>query len=466
MNKKIKILIFIVIIVGLIPLGYKQFLNNTVVKKITDLNDQGFMVTQQKDDSTYLTTMKTYKIVISNPDTIYQNFLSTFFNNSQKDIVKKFLNTINGGEITAEINILNFPVSHKDAINIYFTALPPKATSSKPNLFLNQIKDFLKNRGLGESISTNAFGKIESVRLKNIDKKFDAKKGDVELRVKDYISKFSKTDFKNYNYAFLTTNTLFDFTLNTNESKGFSTGYKNLKCDATRENLYNYSMSCNVKNFHFDMKKYSKNQTLKLNNILLSTKSALMGDSINYVFKYRIKGIDFNMASKYGKNVSTKIDNFVYSGSVKGINKNIFDELSKISYNSNKYILKQNYLKILQSLLNNGFVFQVDHFDVGSVTVNSGSKPITFGQITTKVKLEILKNNLDLSKRFNPLSIVRYLNLNADITLTKKDFDFIKSLDRRGKMSKIFNLAKEKGDKVQYKIIFKEGKLTVNDKKL
>ncbi len=466
MNKNIKILFFIVVIVILTPLSYKQYINNIVVKKIADLNNQGLMITQQKDNSTFLTTSKVYKIVVSNPSTLYKNFLSQFFNNSQKDMVKKILNSTNGSEITIDLNILNFPVTHKNAIGIYLTSLPPKiVSSSKPNPSLEQVKLFLKNKGFGIIVNANAFGKIKSITLKNIDKKFDNKKDNIVIQIKDYVTNFSKINFQNYDYAFVTTNSLFNFDFNHSTSKYLNIGYKNLKYNTDRENFYNYTMSCSLKNFHFNSERYLKKQALKLDNIIISTKSALFADNVNYLFKYKVKDINFDVTSRYGKNITTNINNFLFSGSIKGLNKDILKDISEISY-TNKYLFKQKYLQISQSILNNGLEFQINHFDADSIFINQGKQLISFGKISTKLKLNILKNNIDLSKRFNPILLIKYINIHAKINITKKDFNFIKSLDKRGKMGKFFKLAKKQGDNVIFDIGFSNGQLAINNQKI
>ena len=238
MNKRIKILIFLAIIVALIPLGYKQYIDKTIISKINSLNDKGFAVSKQKDTGGYLSVVQSYKLVISNPDTIYDAFLSKLFNPGQEMMIKKVLSSFNGSEIRVDLNILNFPTSHQDAIKIYLTSLPPNLMlKGKSDQLLQQISRFLKDKGVGESISINALGKMTFVKLKNIDKQFDIKKDNIEIKLKDYVANVKRFDLYHDNYAFKTTNKLFDFKVVSNTSNKFSLGYKNLKCSMDRKDI-------------------------------------------------------------------------------------------------------------------------------------------------------------------------------------------------------------------------------------
>jgi len=463
MNKKIKTLIVLFVLVALIPIGYKQYLDKTLIAKINDLNNQGFMVTKIKDDSSLLTTAQSYKVVISNPDSIYDHYLKNIFDASQKELAKKALSTLNDSEFTIDLNILNFPVSHKDALSIYLTSLPPKAvSSSKSNTIVKEIELFLKNKGLGEIVDTNAFGKATSMRMKNIDKKFDAKKGSLEIVLKDYIVNLSRFDLKNYNYAFKTLNKRFKIQIEAKDKTNIDLQYNNLKCNTDRKNLYNYDTYCNVDDLNFLLSQYGKDINLKLNDIFVSSKSALMAENISYKFRYKIKEIALHQTLRYGRKLDLKIDNFLYSGTLSGLSKDTMEQISKLSYDKNS-LLKKEYLDIIQKVLNKGLTLKIDNLSIDSLVVNAGKKPIAFGQIKTSLTINLEKNSIDLSrKRVNPLTLIRYIDIEAKISLDKKDYEFLKSFDRRGKID---NIVKFQGNKAIFDIEFNKGKLTINGQK-
>ncbi len=466
MSKKAKILIIIIALVLIVPFGYKQYINKTIVSSINNLSNKGFLVVKEKDDSGYLTTRQSYKLVISNPNTIYKELLSKVFNKTQKPIIYNIITALNGSEITVDLNILNFPVSHKDAINIYLTSLPAKIKQSvNSNILLQEISTFLKNKGLGENISINALEKITAVKLKNIDKIFSSNKSNLKMKIKDYTTNIKKFDVHNNQYDFTTKNALLNFAITTKKNRGMSVGYNNLKCVVDRKDLYNNQLFCSVGSFNLKIQKYRK-QTLKLDDIFISSESKLKQDNIDYQYKYKIKNIYFGTFSKYSGKNSINLKDFEYSGNIEGVHKDIIDQLSKISYNKPKFYLNRQYQKIILKLINNGFTFNISNLGVTSVKIENKTKNISLGNIQIKMSLKVLKNDIKLSKRVNPLMYLQYLNVNLHIALQKKDWDFIQSLDKRKKMSRVGKMVKLVGNKAIFDIVFSNKKLTVNNQKI
>ncbi len=465
MNKKIKILIFLAIIVALIPLGYKQYINQIIISKINSLNDKGFVVSKEKDTSGYLSTVQSYKLVISNSDTIYDAFLSKLFNPGEEKIIKKVLSSSNGSEMRVDLNILNFPTSHPDAISIYLISLPSNLMSKgKSDQLLQQISKFLKDKGVGESISINALGKVTSIKLKNIDKQFNIKKNSLEIKLKDYVTDIKRFDLYNYNYAFKITNKLFDLKTISNARSKFSLGYKNLKCNLDRENIYNYSMLCNLDKFYLKAKKY-KEQTLVLSSIFGSSSSSLKKNSINYMFKYKIKDINFNSSSKYRKE-GLSVKNLVYKGNISGIDKELIDEINKLSYVNSKQNLNGQYKDIIQKILNHGFVFDITELSTSSTNVLASNKTISIGAVKVDMSLKLNKNDMQFFKNTKPRKILGYITMRVNLRMKKKDYQFFNGLNKRKKVGRLSKMVKYQGDDAVFVLKFSNGKLSINNQRV
>jgi len=465
LSQKIKILIFIVIVVLLLPLGYKEYINKTVISRINSLSDKGFIVSKGKDEGGYFSVVRSYKLIMSNPDTVYDKFLSPLFNSTQKAMLKKAFSSLNGSEITVDLNILNFPVLHKGAISVYLTSLPSVLSSKlQKNLSLQEISNFLKNKGFGESIDINALGKITSIKMKDIDKQFDTQKGNLSIKLKDDISDISRYDLYHYDYAFKMTNRLFDLKIISNTNDTFALGYKNLKCNIDRKSLYDSKLLCNLDELHLKSTKY-KERALKLDGIFLSSDSSLDKNSIDSAFKYKIKNIDFKSKSKYRKD-NMAIKNFVYAGNLTGIDKNILDKISKIPYNNSKTHSAKQYIDILQQVVNNGFVFDLTKLAIDSMKTTINGKTIPIGAITIGMNLKLEKNNINLLGKRKFLEIVKYVTINATIQMKKRDFAFFNTLDRRKKMSRISKMVKYQGDDAIFDIKFAHSSLSINNQKV
>ena len=465
MNNKIKALIIIVAVVLLVPFGYKQYVGKKVINEINSLNEKGFLVTLKSDESNFLSTKLTYKAIVSNPKKIYKEFFAKLLNVSQYSPLNKLFSSLNGSELTIDINILNFPVNHENAISIYLTSLPAKAQNlQKKELFLQEVSTFLKNRGFGESLDINALGKVTKIKFKNIDQQFDNKKSTVHLNVENYITDIQKLDFQKESYTFTTMLKAFGFAALDKRGRGVEFFSKNLKCSVDRDDLFNYSTACTVKKVGLKNKKYKQNAFL-IDDISLSSISKSTNNLVSYKFKYKIKDISIQQISFY-KNRKIDLSNFKYAGSINGIDKNLIKKFSTIIYSGNNLKRSKEFKQTVLKLLNEGFDFNIDEFGIGQISVKAGNKTFNFGKIKVNAELKVLKNNLNAAMKPKIFDLLKYVTLNAKIEILKKDFKLLQKYDRRGKMNLLSKLAKISGDKMIFEIVLKDKKLTINGKSI
>jgi hypothetical protein len=465
MNKKLKIAVFLVVVVILIPFGYKQYISSRVLKQITSLNQKGFLVTLKSDESSFLTTRQTYKAIVSNPQKIYQEFFSQLFGYVKSPVKDKIFSSLNGSELTIKINILNFPVTHENAINIYLTSLPAKAQNlQKKDLLLQEISTFLANFGFGESIDINALGKPTKIKFKDIDQQFDAKKGTLTLNLKEYISNIKRFDLKNNSYDFTTYNKAFGFSMQTKDHRGFELATKNLKCNVDKNDAYNYTMLCNLENLNFSSKTYRQNDLL-LKNFFISTTSKSQNNMINYSFKYKIKDIKLQTKSLY-TNGAFILKGFKYYGSLGGVDKQLLEQFQLILSKSTNLKRDKEFKKTVLKLLSAGFTFDISKLSADSLVISSGKKDIKIGDIDISLKLTMSKNDISSRKRPKITDLLKYITVDSKIVMLKKDFELLQSIDKRKKLSKILKFAKIKGDKIIFEITFKNSMLSINKKRI
>ena len=465
MNNKIKILIIVVVLILLVPFGYKQYVGKKVISEINSLNDKGFLVTLKSVESSFLSTKLTYKAVVSNPQKIYKEFFSKFLNLSHYSHLNKLFSSLNGSELTIDINILNFPVNHENAIGIFLTSLPAKAQNlQKKELLLQEVSTFLKNRGFGESLDINALGKVTKIKFKNIDQQFDDKKSTVYFKVEDYITDIQKFDLQKDSYAFTTMLKAFGLQVLDKRGRGVEFFSKNLKCSANRDDLFNYSTVCTAKKVGLKNKKYKQNVFL-IDNISVSSASKSTNNLVKYQFKYKIKDISIQQISSY-KNRKIDLSNFKYFGSINGIDKKLIKKFSTIIYSGNNLRRSKEFKQIVLKLLNEGFDFNIDKFSIGQINIKAGNKTFNFGKIKINAELKVLKNNLNTAMKPKIFDLLKYVALNAKIEILKKDFKLLQKFDKRGKMNLLAKLAKIDGDKMIFEIVLKDKKLTVNGKSI
>jgi len=462
MNNKIKTIIIGLLIILFIPFLYKQLVIKSIITKVDSLSHNGFTVTKIKDNSGYLSTKKSYKIIVSNPNAIYNKYVKNLPNNINKNIFKKILNSLNTSEFDIDIDMLNLPIEHKNAINIYLTSLPAKIETT-PNNGTKFISNFLKNKKLGENINLGSFGGITSLKLKNIDQTFSDNSISTNLKIYGLAFDIKKSDFAHYNYAFTNINKLFNFQLTQNNFETFGLKYEKLKCNIDRKDFFTNNATCSIANLVFNNKSYNSKK-LTLDNILLKSNTMLKDNKFKYQYQYQISNIIWSNVSKYSGTQNINLKNFIYKGDIEGINKDYIKKLSNMSYQVPQYQLINQYANIGKNILNKGFSFNINDFEVSSIHFDNKNTKINLGQIKATMNLTILPNDINIFQRYQALKILSYIKINSKIELSKKDFLFLVGLSKENQ--KIKQFVKYDGNKAIFNISFKNKKLFVNNKQV
>ncbi len=462
MNSKMKTIIIGLLIIFFIPFLYKQFVIKNIITRVDSLSNNGFTVTKLKDNSGYLSTKKSYKIIVSNPNLIYNKYVKNLPNNINKNIFKKILTSLNTSKFEIDINMLNLPIEHKNAINIYLTSLPTK-TKTVQNNWTKLISNFLKNKKLGENINLGSFGNITSLKLKNIDQNFSNNNISTNLKINNLAFDIKRSDFAHYNYAFTNINKLFNFQLTQNNLETFGLEYGNLKCNIDRKDFFTNNIACSIANLTFYDKSYNSKK-LTLDNILSKSNTMLKNNKFKYQYQYQISNIIWRNVSKYYGTQNINLKNFIYKGNIEGIDKDYIKKLSNMSYQTPQYQLINQYANIGKNILNKGFSFNINDFEVSSVHFDSKNTKINLGQIKVTINLTILPNDINIFQRYQALKILSYIKMNGKIELSKKDFLFLVGLSKQNQ--KIKQFVKYDGNKAIFNISFKNKKLFVNNKQV
>jgi len=464
-NMKIKALVAIILLAVLIPFGYRQYINKAVISQVDKLSDKGFMVVKQSNDSGFLSTKQSYKLIISDPQKIYSEFFAHLFSNAQAQIVEKFIDLLNGGELTLDVNILNFPVDHQKALGIYFTKLPTKLVAKqKQDIFLRELSLFLKNRGFGETVNLNAMGKITSVNFKDIDKKFDGNYNSIKVEVKKYKTLIKRVELSKSNYALTVKNQYFDFKTEDKKQRGSDLNWKNLKCDIDRKDLFNYSTICSADDFSLKSKRY-KTSKLTLSKIFFSGVSKDINNTLYYSYKHKIKNINLQVQSAFRKN-SFGANNFVYQGTLEGVNKDLIKKLSNIAYTGPSYINNRQIRNIFLQIINDGLRFKIDRLSVDSLNITGKNKKLSFGKIKIDLDLKVLKNKISFKNRGQLFYLLKSIKLKSSIKLSEKDFDTLLKVGRSRRAFLLQKLAKHEAGNVVFDIKYENAHLTVNNQKM
>ncbi len=462
MNSKIKTVTIGLLIIFFIPFLYKQIVIKNIITRIDSLSNNGFTVTKLKDNNGYLSTKQSYKIVISNPNAIYNKYVKNLPNNINKNIFKKILTSLNNSEFDIDIDMLNLPIQHKNAINIYLISLPSKIKTTQNN-WTKFISNFLKNKKLGENINLGSFGSVTSLKLKNIDQNFSDNNISTNLKIHGLAFDIKRSDFAHDNYAFTNINKLFNFQFTQNNLETFDLKYKNLKCNIDRKDFFTNSIACSMTNLTFYDKSYDSKKLI-LNNILSKSNTMLKNNKFKYQYQYKISNIILNNISKYSGTQNFNIKNFIYKGNIEGIDKDYIKELSNMSYQTPQYQLINQYANIGKNILNKGFSFNINDLEVSSIRFDNKNTKINLGQIKATMNLTILPNNINIFQRYQALKILSYIKMNSKIELSKKDFLFLVGLSKQNQ--KIKQFVKYDGNKAIFNISFKNKKLFINNKQV
>ncbi len=111
-------------------------------------------------------------------------------------------------------------------------------------------------------------------------------------------------------------------------------------------------------------------------------------------------------------------------------------------------------------MFNDGFEFVLGPVSLDKLHVEKGVPDID--KIDLYIKAKVIKNDLDMNNPMAKLMFMKYLTADGKLEIKEKDLESIMNVLAPGQLPMVMLFAKKEGDRLVFKLEFKDGKLLVN----
>ncbi len=458
--KKTLGLVFLLIIM-LIPMAVKKSVNENIEERITFFEQRGVNVKIVSEEG-YFSSKRNFELTIKDANK-FANYIGGISSslNHIASFMKDGKSNLEGLVFKGDIENSNINYFADIKANIYLDTVGDEDKKDKNGPYSVIVDKKLLNFDL---LFTNK-GIFKKAKLKDIDEEFVFEKGKGNLKISGQKLINYSTDKR------IEVETILDrFMFSMVEKYGkFKTSFEDLEYSLDVKNqligkgnfsLKDFQFSDDSFVFKFDSiytssegklkdAKYSLENELKLSK--LTGKNSDINEKLNIEnlkIKFDFSRIDYVSLEKLKESYAKSEEIFLN------------DKLSKAEF-LNKYDKQlAEVFKNLEILLNKGLSLKVD---ASLDKFSFGGSEIEFLDIDLDAKLK--ENNLNTLTR-NPFGFLNFLDVDGEIVIDEKGFETISAFSG-GLLAMMLNdYIKKDAKKLIFDIKFKDGNLSINNKKL
>ncbi|MCW8837161.1 MAG: YdgA family protein [Thiovulaceae bacterium] len=455
MKKLFIIASIILVAIASLPLVGNKIIESELNNRLKTISSYGVYTKKEIADTKYLQTKKYYEFVVTDADKLLK-YLSKFSNSQIPPYISKFLD---GTTLAVELKYNNIPINDMVYISFRPIALSKKTINEikkEDPGFAAYLESFLKNGGLEYHIDYNVLKQEFRGYIKDIDESYTFASGqklDAKLKGAVFNGKglLVAPEFIDSNIDKIYLDV-------TNKTNNIILDIQNIYLTSIFESRTTY-------------KTYIKANSLNINiNDDKTGKTILDIKKPKMNFASSTKGLKAEFTSKSSfeeLNLKTKLQEvdmlkFNYEVSLKDIDKDSFEELSKLLDSAKYGVDNQSTLKIeksLQQLLMRGFDLKVSDFSIKNIKLNK-KRNLEGASLKLGVKLAS-DSNINFSK---PIELLDKIKLDLLLNISKPMFVAVTQSNPIVALSQGY--AKEKGNSLVYNIKIQNGSVSVNDKRV
>jgi hypothetical protein len=433
------------------PVIYTSQIDKFIKQEKINLQKQQIEVKETKNNDDFFNVKREYIVTIKDITSLlqnYQNINDYYFLENAKEI-------FNNTKFLVKLNILKFPVYHKDAITIDLYSLNNNITKElSTDKIGSQILEAIKNRVFEAMLDINNL-KISKARLKDINLNLKSEdeysKGNGKIEVLKAIANIENNNFKIAKIAI------------NSEMTDKETHHKNItKLSINKinekikqQNLLNYSSILKIASINFIQKSEYKNIQLNINNItnLSSIKTITNKTSLNN--KIEIKTFTLNQNRDL-----IKIDNFKYNLNISNLDTPSLKKIIELE-NSNNIADNELLLKNIEKIIQRGFKVSIYPLSVKKIEAQFFNQKYDIKPIEINLEAKISPNNYTLNN--GPQALLTFINAKLKATTYKENIDLLNQ--QNPQIALMINmLKKEVNNKIFINLEYQKGKLTSNGK--
>lgn len=430
------------------PIIYNNQINKFIAQEKTDLQAQQIELKETKNSDSFFEVKREYIITIKDISPLIEQAYPNIDFNTLKELKEAFDNT----KFLVTLDMIKFPVYHKDAVKIDLYSLNDNSTKALLNDKTGkQLLEAVKNRAFEAILDINNL-KISKAKLKDIDltldnsansrvEKFNLKIQNTLVNVENNdlkISKIATTYTKKSEY----TNEMINFNINDINEK------------IKQQNALNYSSILKVSSVNFNKKSKYNNANLSIKDFLTSNTIKTIANKTSINNKINVKNIKFNADNNY-----INIDKFVYNFNLLNLDslalKKIVDMVNSNNLNDTQK-LAQNFNQLIQK----GFKVSISPLEINGIKAKFYNQQFDIKPIEINIDTTLLPNNYKLQSN-NPSYLANKINAKLKVQTSKKNMDLLNQINPQiGLMMNV--ISKEVNNKVLINLEYQNGTLTSN----
>ncbi|WP_415397330.1 hypothetical protein [Sulfurimonas sp. CS5] len=458
MKKIIIALVVVITLVALLPIVGNSVAEGFLKTRVSLLTSNGLELKNDKTESTYLTTKKHYEFLFSDASKFIQ-YLKQYSDSKIPPFTDAM---ISGVLVGIDIEYSNFPLSSKVSVDIYPLALPANITNElkKENQpFYTYIDKLLQSKGVLYHINYYISNELFDGYIKDIDEEYlfdNGTKMTVKLFNATYYGSGPLIAPKNLQ------TTISKIIIKVDESTSdMKFEINDLSSASTFESQSTFVSGATMKSMSIvvDDTKSSELEA-SVDNIKVNISSNTQGKKAEFHVKSSLGEFIFN-----SKDANVSATGFNYDISLKGVEKDSYEEFIKLTSHANKSSspeFEEKFKETVVKLLSKGLSLNIADMSLKKITIED---KITIDGFSLMAKI-LLKEDADLAKKLKSshLSISKNLNLASSIKFSK---EFYALMNKEIPITGMANLlAKEDGNNLIFEIKLNDGKLSVNEKAL
>lgn len=456
MKKIIIALVVVITLIALLPIVGNSVADGFLKTRVSLLTSNGLELKNDKTESTYLSTKKHYEFLFSDASKFIQ-YLKQY---SDAQIPPYTDAMISGLLVGIDIEYSNFPLSSKVLVDIYPLALPTNIANElkKENEpFYTYIDKLLQSKGVLYHINYYISNELFDGYIKDIDEEYlfdNGTKMIVKLFNATYYGSGPLIAPKNLQ------TTISKIIIKVDEfTSDMKFEMNDLSSTSTFESQSTFVSDAAMKSMSIVVND-TKSSKIKssVENIKVSISSNTKGNKAEFHTKSSLGEFNFN-----SKDANIAASGFNYDISLKGIEKDSYEEFIKLTSHANISYSPEfdhKFQETVTKLLSKGLSLNIADMSLKKIIIED---KITIDGFSLMAKM-LLKEDFDLSKKLksSPLSISKNINLASRIKFSKEFYALINSefpitLLVRG-------LAREEGNNLIFDIELNDGRLSVNTK--
>ena len=456
MKKIIIFLVLILIAISLLPIIGNKVVDEEVKNRLTVLTSYGVEIKTNSNSSSYLTTQKHYELKVIDSDK-FVSYLQQF---SDKQFPPYINSMLQGVIIGSDIKYSNLFFNDAVGVEIYPLSLSKKFMNfiqNEDKQLNNYIQNILQTKGILYHIDYNVLRSDFNGYIKDIDEKYILQDGTkVSLNLQD--STFTgkglliapqriDSTIKNFAFNIIRLNEEVKIVL------------KDWDSSSNFESASTYAHATNIRSFYLKARgTIMGDLALDLQKVYIDFSSNTQSNKAQFYTKTSFESL--NLLQNKSK---IRLERFNYDMALKNIDKDSFEKLRVLLIQqkiSNSKPLANDIQTAMIDIISKGLNILIADFSIKKLDYKKYKNMDGFS-----IKSDLaLKEDLNLVKNinFNPNKVIKNLDINTSIKISKQMFNAIEK--EVPMVMLIKGYSKEQGENMVFNFLLQDGIFSINGK--